>query len=107
MRCLFPDRCRVIGFVPVYDAESGLTCMKRETVIEALPCRVSFRRYPTGEERLGAVEFQQGIRLYSPPRVELLPGAWIEFGGRTYRRMGESAVYPSHRESDFVLEEIA
>lgn len=107
MRWLFPDRCRVLTFSPMFDPATGVTNLEPTVLIEALPCRVSFRRYPAGEEVCGAVKLVQGIRLYSPSRVELPDGAWIEYGGRTYRRMGASAVYPSHRESDLILEEMA
>lgn len=105
MRCIFPDRCRVWVYYPYEDG--AITRFTRVVYLEALPCRVSFRRYPAGEEKAGAVALRQGIRLYSPSRLALPAGCEIEFGGRLYRRMGESAVYPSHRESDFVLEENA
>lgn len=107
MRCMFPDTCRVFGYDAVFDEEAGKTEKIRAVRIEKLPCRVSFRRYPAGSENLGGVALRQGIRLYSPAKIELEEGAEIEFGGRRYKHMGISAVYPTHRESDFILEEWA
>lgn len=107
MRCMFPDTCRVFGYQHVFEEETGKTQLVRALCIEKLPCRVSFRRYPAGSEKDGGVALRQGIRLYSPAKIELDAGAEIEFGGRVYKRMGVSAVYPTHRESDFLLEEWA
>ena len=107
MRWLFPDRCRVYGYVNHDQIGQGVTESVRVVLHEELPCRVSFRRYPVGKEADGGVALVQGLLLFSPREITLPPGCEVEFGGRTYRRMGESAVYPSHRESAFVLEAMA
>ncbi len=70
-------------------------------------CRVSYRRYPAGENAHGGVVMKQGIRLFLPRKTELPSGAWVEYGGRTYKHKGVDAVYPTHRECDLLLEEMA
>ncbi|MBQ3055427.1 MAG: hypothetical protein IJC88_04910 [Oscillospiraceae bacterium] len=104
MRVLFPHTCRVIAYRDTIDPVSGVTKQTPHTLIESLPCMVSFRRSPEGEREDGAVVFRQGIRLYAPPQTELPPGCAVEFGGRVYRHSGMDASYPSHTEFDLILE---
>ena len=107
MRCLFPHVCRVYTFRSVFDEQSGKTESVKTELYSAFPCRVSFRRYPAGEEKHGGVIQKQGILLFTPPKAELPSGAWVEYGGRVYRHKGIDAVYPTHRECDLLLEEMA
>jgi len=104
MRALFPHTCRVIAYRPTLDPATGATASVPYTLVESLPCMVSFRRSPAGAREDGAVVFSQGIRLYAPPKTHLPPGCAVEFGGRVYRQSGACANYPSHAEFELCLE---
>jgi len=97
----------VFTFRSVFDQASGKTESVKTELHSAFPCRVSYQRYPAGTETYGGVAFKQGIRLFTPRNACLPDGAWVEYGGRMYRHKGCDAVYPTHRECDLLLEEMA
>ena len=94
--------CDVIEYRSVKDGVTKLTNQSEVTVLEKLPCRVSFESKTAAVQTDTAASVSQGVRLFVPPDADIKSGSKVVVtqNGHTvaYRASGVPAVYPTHSE---------
>ena len=94
--------CTVIEYRSIKDEVTKLTSQSEITVLENLPCRVSFESKRSAVQTDTAASVSQGIRLFAAPDADIKSGSKVVVtqNGHTqaYRASGVPAVYPTHRE---------
>lgn len=98
----YRDKCTVIQRQGVRDAKTKLTKQEEVTVLEDVPCKLSFETVKITESSDTAAALAQTTKLFLSPELSIPPGSKIvvthEGRQTAYKQSGEAAVYPSHQE---------
>lgn len=98
----YRDKCTVIQRQGIKDAKTGLTKQVEVTVLEDVPCKLSFETVKNTESSDTAAALSQTTKLFLAPELVISPGSKIlvthEGRQTAYKQSGEAAVYPSHQE---------
>lgn len=99
---LYTGRMDVIERRAVKDETTKLTSFEEVTVLEAVPCRLSFSSSGVGTEVNGAYTAEQEIKVFCAPELDIKPGSKLVITQNNvtnaYVHTGKSAVYSGHRE---------
>lgn len=94
--------CTIIEYRDVTDEKTKLSREEEVTVIEALPCKLSFEKQAAAVQTETAAAITQGIKLFLAPEITVNSGSKIVVtqNGVTgeYSASGVSAIYPTHQE---------
>lgn len=98
----YHDKCTVIQRQGIKNAKTGLTKQVEVTVLEDVPCKLSFETVKNTESSDTAAALTQTTKLFLAPERVISPGSKIlvthEGRQTAYKQSGEAAVYPSHQE---------
>lgn len=98
----YKDRCSVIEFQPVTDAETNIAKDKEVVVLEGQKCKLCFKSVRSVSEG-DAAKLLQTVSLHIAPDIIINEGSKVVVTMQTgqtfgYSRSGIPAVYPSHQE---------
>lgn len=104
---LYTCRCSVYEREE-YKDEAGITRHREISVLQNVPCRISystgmlFNKLNSGKEDIDAVRNKQYVKIFTAPDILIRPGSKIavtnEKGEHVYYHSGERAEYMSHNE---------
>ena len=98
----YRDKCTVIQRQGIKNAKTGLTKQVEVTVLEDVPCKLSFETVKNTESSDTAAALTQTTKLFLAPELVISPGSKIlvthEGRQTAYKQSGEAAVFPSHQE---------
>ena len=94
--------CSVVEFQEITDELTHITSQREVTVLENVPCRISFENIRQTEQTETANSKSQTVKLFVSPEINIRAGSKVivEQNGVTtaFCASGENAVYFSHRE---------
>lgn len=94
--------CSVVEYKEITDEATHITSQQEVTVLENIPCRISFESIRHTEQTDLANSKSQNVKLFVSPETDIKAGSKVivEQNGVTtaYCASGENAVYFSHRE---------
>ena len=98
----YTDTCTVTEYQDCKDKKTKLTKKQEITVLEDIPCKLSFETVKNVEGTETVTNAVQNIKLFLDPNVTIFPGSKIlvthENKTTAYSQSGVPAVYPSHQE---------
>lgn len=98
---LYTGRMDVVEYRPVEDGKTGVTTFQEVTVLEDIPCRLSYGRAAAAAEG-DAAENVQEIKVYFAPEVSIRPGSKLVIRQNgteaAYKSSGVPRCYASHNE---------
>ena len=101
IQSLWTGLCRVFGFEESED-KYGVTIHTEVTLLENLPCRLSFKNISQTDQSGSFAATNQIGKLFIAPEVYVPPGSIIEVTQnsvtRKYKHSGISAIYTNHQE---------
>lgn len=104
---LYVGLCTVIEFRSVEDPITHVTTDKEVTVLDNLPCKISFERVTSTNQTSAAAVVTQSTKLFIAPEVTIKPGSKIVITQRgrteTYTGSGKPAYFSSHQEIQLEL----
>ena len=98
---MYTGLCTVVEYRKVKN-ENKSTGFEEVTVLENIPCKLSFKNISSNIETDKASVINQSISLILAPEVKINPGSKIIVTQNKiitiYKNSGESAVYSTHQE---------
>lgn len=98
---LYTGRMDVVEYRAVEDEKTGITEHREVTVLEDIPCRLSYGKAAAAAEG-DAAENVQEIKVYFAPEVSIRPGSKLivrQNGAEAaYKSSGVPRCYASHNE---------
>lgn len=98
---MYTGLCTVVEYRKVKN-ENKSTGFEEVTVLENIPCKLSFKNISSSIETDKASVINQSISLILAPEVKINPGSKIIVTQNKiitiYKNSGESAVYSTHQE---------
>lgn len=99
---LYTGICTVYEQRNVTDEVTKITRKEEVSVLEEIPCKLSYKTLDNTVSGDGAAEVSQAVVLFCAPEWEIKPGSKIVVtqNGRTgaYSRSGLSGVFSAHQE---------
>lgn len=103
---LYDGKCTITEF---RNQEGLINNTVPTMVAENVPCRVSYKSFPSAEQTGTATAVTQGIKLFLSPEIKVRSGSEVIVtqNGRTdtYEASGQPAVYISHQEIELTLKD--
>ena len=98
---MYIGRCNVIVRTKKKNQKTMIIDFVEETILENVPCRLSFSSSPkTGSDNVATLD--QEIKLFMDPKYNVPPGSKIVITQNeqteTYSNSGKPALYESHQE---------
>lgn len=98
----YDGTCSIYSMQDIKDPETKITEHKEVTLLEDVPCHLSFSGAVTAEGTGTSTDIKQEIKLFLAPEVPVPPGSRIEVtqhgATESYSRSGKPSVYSSHQE---------
>ncbi len=98
---LYSGRMDVVEYLPVEDEKTGITAHQEVTVLENVPCRLSYGKAAAATGG-NAAENVQEIRVYFAPDISIRPGSKLVVRQNgmeaAYKASGVPRRYASHNE---------
>lgn len=98
----YDGTCSIYSMQDIKDPETKITEHKEVTLLEDVPCHLSFSGAVTADGTGTSTDVKQEIKLFLAPEVPVPPGSRIEVTQRgtteSYSKSGKPAVYSSHKE---------
>lgn len=99
---LYTGRMDVVEYLPVEDGKTGITEHREVTVLENIPCRLSYSGAAAVTDG-NAAENVQEIKVYFAPEVSIRPGSKLVIrqngAEAAYKSSGVPRCYASHNEA--------
>ncbi len=99
---MYEDSCTVIEYSKVKNPNTRITDETEITVLENVPCKISFSSVNQSEQTESANSVKQLIKLFLSPDIEIKSGSKIvvSHSGRntTYKNSGIPAIFCTHQE---------
>lgn len=94
--------CDVVEFIEEKDPKTKVTSHREESVLEKIPCRLSFSEKKAAVITETAAEISGGAKLFVSPEINIKSGSKITVRQdnmvREFRASGVPSVYPTHCE---------
>nr|WP_301906351.1 hypothetical protein [uncultured Anaerostipes sp.] len=103
----YDGTCNIYSMQDVKDPETKITEQKEVSLLENVPCHMSFSGAVTAEGNGTSTDVKQEIKLFLAPEVLVPPGCRIEVMQHgvteSYSGSGKAAIYSSHQEISLEL----
>lgn len=98
----YEGTCSIVEYQDVKDEITKITRQEEVTVLENVPCKLSFEKLSAVTQTDTAAAIAQGTKLFISPEVKVNGGSKIIISWygepHEYSCSGEPAVFPSHQE---------